>query len=459
MVTESKKAQKVKIVKCAVCSESFENKILETYQSSNIKCPKCKSYFLPKSQEQSKIGKYEKKNKKSSKLIKFFNARTGTDEKPYETGYYNILNVSPSATQKDIKMAYQILELKYNSGYDQDDQENKEIFENISKAYQVLSDPEKRSEYNKYGKTDNYNLRELSKQQFGGDSFNEYIGDLILEVTDLLDEDLNSEISDSFNISDIEKKEERSERQENRINELTEKLLEKTRNHTEYVKPYFNNSEELKEKEEESIVNFKNNIYIEADNLKCQGHGIELLCTISYVYKSMANQALNQFKINNGAIHQKIYSYMNNITGTLQKKKHLFSNLNKSSMYSTKFKESCEKIQNQKKMNRFNETLTEENKQKLIDPLREEASIAFLNTFWQSAKLIIEDTLIDVCNKLFSDATVDPIEIKERAMAVLAIGEVFGEVSNMNKIIQSPDTHPISESVYDNSDFKDWVIV
>jgi len=58
------------------------------------------------------------------------------DEKPYETGYYNILNVSPSATQKDIKMAYQILELKYNSGYDQDDQENKEIFENISKAYQ-----------------------------------------------------------------------------------------------------------------------------------------------------------------------------------------------------------------------------------------------------------------------------------------------------------------------------------
>jgi len=78
MVTESKKAQKVKIVKCAVCSESFENKILETYQSSNIKCPKCKSYFLPKSQEQSKIGKYEKKNKKSSKLIKFFNARTGT---------------------------------------------------------------------------------------------------------------------------------------------------------------------------------------------------------------------------------------------------------------------------------------------------------------------------------------------------------------------------------------------
>jgi DnaJ-class molecular chaperone len=64
--------------------------------------------------------------------------------------YYKILAVSRSASQADIKRAYRKLSLKYhpdkNSAPDA-----AEKFAEISVAYDVLSDPEKREAYNRGG--------------------------------------------------------------------------------------------------------------------------------------------------------------------------------------------------------------------------------------------------------------------------------------------------------------------
>lgn len=61
--------------------------------------------------------------------------------------YYERLQVSPTATSKEIKLAYKQLALLYHPDKNPDSKEAEEIFKEISEAYQTLSDPEKRNFY------------------------------------------------------------------------------------------------------------------------------------------------------------------------------------------------------------------------------------------------------------------------------------------------------------------------
>eukprot|EP01027_Heterolobosea_sp_BB2_P023809 GEZU01035817.1.p2 GENE.GEZU01035817.1~~GEZU01035817.1.p2 ORF type:complete len:411 (-),score=131.32 GEZU01035817.1:124-1356(-) len=67
-----------------------------------------------------------------------------------ETAYYDILGVSRTCTDAELRSAYRKLSLKYHPDRNQDP-DAKEKFQEISNAYQVLSDPEKREIYDKYG--------------------------------------------------------------------------------------------------------------------------------------------------------------------------------------------------------------------------------------------------------------------------------------------------------------------
>jgi DnaJ-class molecular chaperone len=65
--------------------------------------------------------------------------------------YYEVLGVSRTATESDIKKAYRKLARKYHPDVNPDDKTAEEKFKDVSEAYDVLSDPEKRQRYDQLG--------------------------------------------------------------------------------------------------------------------------------------------------------------------------------------------------------------------------------------------------------------------------------------------------------------------
>lgn len=65
--------------------------------------------------------------------------------------YYAILGVPRNATEAEIKKAYRALALRFHPDRNPDNKESEDKFKEISGAYSVLSDPEKRASYDRYG--------------------------------------------------------------------------------------------------------------------------------------------------------------------------------------------------------------------------------------------------------------------------------------------------------------------
>lgn len=108
-----------------------------------------------------------------------------------ETFYYDTLEVQVDADDSTIRRRYYILAKKYHPDRNPGDQEAADKFKDIAEAYQVLSDPELRTRYNKEGReglsADKTSVADnmpkidpavLYAFLFGSDRFNDYIGRL-----------------------------------------------------------------------------------------------------------------------------------------------------------------------------------------------------------------------------------------------------------------------------------------
>ena len=83
--------------------------------------------------------------------------------------YYQTLGVDKSADEKQLKKAFRKLARKYHPDVAPDDAEAEQKFKAVNEAYAVLSDPEKRAKYDKYGKDwEHAEAFEQARQQRGG---------------------------------------------------------------------------------------------------------------------------------------------------------------------------------------------------------------------------------------------------------------------------------------------------
>ncbi|KGN86343.1 molecular chaperone DnaJ [Porphyromonas gulae] len=65
--------------------------------------------------------------------------------------YYEVLGVSKNATDDDLKKAYRKKAIQYHPDKNPGDKEAEEHFKEVAEAYDVLSDPQKRSRYDQFG--------------------------------------------------------------------------------------------------------------------------------------------------------------------------------------------------------------------------------------------------------------------------------------------------------------------
>ena len=99
--------------------------------------------------------------------------------------YYQTLGVGREATAAEIKKAYKKLAMKHHPDRNQGDKSSEEKFKELSEAYEVLSDDNKRQTYNQFG-------HEGMDSRFGGagggggfsggGGFNDIFGDVFGDI-------------------------------------------------------------------------------------------------------------------------------------------------------------------------------------------------------------------------------------------------------------------------------------
>jgi curved DNA-binding protein len=91
--------------------------------------------------------------------------------------YYKVLGLTKNASAEDIKKAYRKLALKFHPDKNPGNNEAEEKFKEISEAYAVLSDPQKKAQYDQFGST-GFHQRYSQEDIFRGFDFGDIFKDM-----------------------------------------------------------------------------------------------------------------------------------------------------------------------------------------------------------------------------------------------------------------------------------------
>ena len=95
--------------------------------------------------------------------------------------YYSLLGVSRGASEAELKKAYKKLAMKYHPDRNQGDKSAEAKFKEVSEAYEVLTDQNKRQAYDQFGH-EGLDQRFGQNGGFQGGSFNDIFGDVFGDI-------------------------------------------------------------------------------------------------------------------------------------------------------------------------------------------------------------------------------------------------------------------------------------
>ncbi|GAA6043119.1 hypothetical protein JCM8097_004326, partial [Rhodosporidiobolus ruineniae] len=167
--------------KCPYCKtdvEYFKPPSPADTHPFTLECAKCSETWIVRPQETAKGGAKPKPGKR----------RIGSDEKPLETEYYDLLGLPVTCTAEEVKKAYRRLAIKYHPDKNPDDPTAADKFKEVAVAYTTLSDPQLRRQYNEFGRStkDGGTAEEMVDPEaifstlFGGERFQDIIGTISL---------------------------------------------------------------------------------------------------------------------------------------------------------------------------------------------------------------------------------------------------------------------------------------
>ncbi len=134
--------------------------------------------------------------------------------------YYEVLGVRKDATLDEIKKAYRELALKYHPDRNPGNKEAEEKFKEVTEAYEVLSDPEKRRTYDQFGHagfgpqgfdwTQDFGRVRMDFSDIFGDFFSDFFSDIFAEREERKTRGQDIEMTISVPLRDIVKGAERT---------------------------------------------------------------------------------------------------------------------------------------------------------------------------------------------------------------------------------------------------------
>ncbi|KAG2072512.1 DnaJ-domain-containing protein [Suillus decipiens] len=375
--------------------------------------------------------------------------KIGTQEKPLETGYYDLLGVPIDASTDDIKKSYRRLAIKHHPDKNRDDPHAEERFKEIAIAYQTLSDTELRKKYNEFGPKESQpeggfvDPEEIFGAMFGGERFVPIIGQISLakDMKAALQEVEENEDEDGKSVKrDAKGKEILSEEEKARKEEKEKKVsAEKAAARAERVQKLVENLERKLSIFTESATglydpevtnSWRTICQLEAEDLKKESYGVELLQAIGFVYVSKAKHYL--------ATNQTLFGvggWFHNVQG----KYHVFSETVSTLRSAIELKTVFDQIAAAEKAG----NLTPEEKKKL----EEQAAEKGIQALFKGTKLEIESVLRETCDRVLEDPTVSRPKAQMRAVAMQILGESYVAIR------KDVDGHP-DESEYVRIDTK-----
>ncbi|GAA6000386.1 uncharacterized protein JCM10292_001488 [Rhodotorula paludigena] len=440
-------------VSCVHCQAALEYLPLPAAshppdQPFSLECAQCHQTWIVRPQKLRPAGK----------------RRIGTDDKPLEMEYYDLLGLPVTCSAEDVKKAYRRLAIKYHPDKNPDDPTAADRFKEIAVAYTTLSDPKLRHQYNEFGrsKKDGGEADEMVDPEaifstlFGGERFQDIIGTISLgsEMKSAMQAEASDDEDDApaastsstsgapngstaVSLADKDKAAKtggdgkkaaaltpEQERRKKQKEEQEAKLAaEKAKVREERVKVLADKlrdklalfSEQAQNEDDQQIADGVRTMWsIEAEELKKESYGVELLHAVGLVYTMKSKHYL----ASTGPIPFGVGGWFHAAKSTA----HIFNQTVSTVRSAYALKEVYEAIAKAEQSG-----LPEEEKRKLED----KAAQVGLHALFKGAKLEVESVIREVCDRLLTTLAVEEANhvstatLRKRAVALGILGEVY----------------------------------